>query len=164
VCWIQVASYLQRKSEWLIRCANFDISSHTKNHSHAILFCDYWLKDRRFIHLFWRKRFFEWFLAQKNYFTSPNCLWLYKCKKDNDETPSSNGVVWAYFLCYWVSKSSCLLVFRVFGKKKIARPCLWAPADRPPLWFFWLIISSRTIHSYVTTSVNDFLSCFSKWK
>jgi hypothetical protein len=59
-----------------------------------------------------------------------------------EETPSSNGVVWAYDLCCWASKSICILVFRRFGKIKSAGPRLWAPA-----WFFWLIISTRTIHS-----------------
>jgi hypothetical protein len=44
--------------------------------------------------------------------------------QNKEETPSSSGVVWAYFLCCWASKSSCILVFRGFGKKtKIG----WAP-------------------------------------
>jgi hypothetical protein len=48
---------------------------------------------------------------------------------NKEETPSSNGVVWAYFLCCWASKSSCILVFHDgFGKKtKIG----WAPPMSP---------------------------------
>jgi hypothetical protein len=88
--------------------------------------------------------------------------WL-KTEANKEETPSPNGVVWAYFLCCWASKSSCIHVFSGFGKNKKNR---LGPASETwlPLWFFWLIISSRTIHSYITTSDNDSLSCFSKWE
>jgi hypothetical protein len=34
-------------------------------------------------------------------------------KWNKEETPSSNGVVWAYFLCCWASKSSCIYLFFV---------------------------------------------------
>jgi hypothetical protein len=43
-------------------------------------------------------------------------------RRNKEETPSSNGVVWAYSLCCWVSKSSCILVFRRFGKKNRLGP------------------------------------------
>jgi hypothetical protein len=45
------------------------------------------------------------------------CLVVIKRNINKEETPSSNGVVWAYFLCCWASKSSCILVFHGFGKK-----------------------------------------------
>jgi hypothetical protein len=48
-----------------------------------------------------------------------------KRTKNKEETPSSIGVVWAYILCCWASKSSCILVFSGFRKKnKSAGPRL----------------------------------------
>jgi hypothetical protein len=50
------------------------------------------------------------------------------------------------------------LFFCGFGKKKSARPRLWAPADQLPLWFFWLIISSLRQQPPSTTPCPSFLS------
>jgi hypothetical protein len=56
-------------------------------------------------------------------FVKKCCFWSESYKKINkEETPSSNGVVWAYFLYCLASKSSCILVFRGFGKKNLLGP------------------------------------------
>jgi hypothetical protein len=49
---------------------------------------------------------------------------------NKEETPSFDGVVRAYFLCCWAFKSSCILVFRGFGKKNKNR---LGPACEPQL-------------------------------
>jgi hypothetical protein len=73
---------------------------------------------------------------------------------NKEESPSCNGVVEHISCAVGLPKLVVYLFFVDLGKKSPG-PRLWAPADGLPLWFFWFIISSQTIHSQVTTSVNS---------
>jgi hypothetical protein len=62
-----------------------------------------------------------------NSYGSCSTEFVFGVKHNKEETPSSNGVVWAYFLCCWASKSNYLF-FVDLGKKTVID---WAPPVSP---------------------------------